>query len=178
MKNYLGIDIGTSHIKFVETAVNGKSYEIVKAYMMPAVTKALFSESTADFEELARQIKMGLKDSGITLRRCNASLLESQVFTRIIEMPLLSDKELIQALRWEAERYIPLPLEEVNMDFAVLARYPDRKKMEVLLVASPIHTIQKYIKIFELAGIIIDALENEALPLLRVYKDTNANYAI
>lgn len=178
MKNYLGIDVGTTNIKFVETSTNGKSSEIVKAYMMPAVTKALFSESASDFEELARQIKTGLKDSGITLRRANVSLLESQVFTRIIEMPLLSDKELIQALRWEAERYVPLPLEEVNMDFAVLARYPDKKKMEVLLVASPVHTIQKYLKIFEMAGVVVDALENEAIPLLRIYQDPNANYAI
>lgn len=158
--------------------MSGKTVELVKAYMMPAVTKALFSEAMADWEELARQIKTGLKDSGISLRHANVSLLESQVFTRIIEMPLLSDKELIQALRWEAERYVPLPLDEVNMDFAVLARYSDKKQMEVLLVASPIHTIQKYIKILELAGLTADALENEAIPLLRVYNDPNANYGI
>jgi type IV pilus assembly protein PilM len=178
MKTTLGIDIGTSHIKFVEASTNGKSVTIEKAYMMWAVTKALFSESTADYEELARNIKTGLKDSGITLRHANASILESQVFTRIIEMPLLSDKELIQALRWEAERYVPLPLEEVNMDFAVLARYPDQKQMEVLLVASPIPTIKKYTKILELAGLTVDAIENEAIPLMRMYSDPNANYAV
>jgi type IV pilus assembly protein PilM len=178
MKTNLGIDIGTSQIKFVEAGMNGKTVHVEKAYMMPAVTKALFSESQADYEELARTIKTGLKDSGITLRKAYVSLLESQVFTRIIEMPLLSDKELIQALRWEAERYIPLPLEEVNMDYAILARYPDKKKMELLLVASPIHTIEKYLKIFELAGVSVESLENEAIPLSRIYQSPNANFGI
>ncbi len=178
MKTYLGIDIGTSHIKLVEAGINGKTIEVVKAYMFPAVTRALASEATADIEELARTIKTGLKDSGISLRRANVSLNESQVFTRIIEMPLLSDKELVQALRWEAERYIPLPLDEVNMDFGVLTRFPDRKLMEILLVASPIRLIEKYSKILDMAGLAIDALENEALPVLRLFKDKNTNRVI
>lgn len=175
MKTYLGIDVGSQYIKAVEAGFSGKNKEIVKAIMFPATPKAFFSESKADHEELARTIKTGLHDAGVTLRQANVSLPESHVFTRIIDMPLLSDKELIQALRWEAERYVPLPLEEVNMDFVVLYKDAHKKTMEVLLVASPLSLIEKYTKIFEMAGVTLSALENEAIPLLRLFSSPTAN---
>jgi type IV pilus assembly protein PilM len=175
MKTFVGIDIGTSSVKIVEAGKNGNSVEIVRAHMFPATSKALFSEAVSDHEELARQLRTGYKDSGISTKNVNISLMESHVFTRIIEMPLLSDKELIQALRWEAERYVPLPLDEVNMDFSVLVKKPEKKTMEILLVASAIRFIEKYMKILELAGLTAVNVENEALPLLRVFKNPGSN---
>jgi Tfp pilus assembly PilM family ATPase len=31
----------------------------------------------------------------------------------------------VSAIKWEAEQYIPLPLEEVNMDFSIVGETKD-----------------------------------------------------
>ncbi|MBI4130601.1 type IV pilus assembly protein PilM [Candidatus Roizmanbacteria bacterium] len=178
MKTGFGIDIGTNFVKAVVAEQRGTSTHILHAAIAPVPSKALFSEAQFDQEELARALKTMLRDSTIRERTANASLLESQVFTRIIDMPVLSQKELIQALRWEAERYIPLPLEEVNMDFVILGKPEHQTTMQVLLVASPLRLLSKYSTVFDLAGIELSALENEAIAILRLFAGQTINYVV
>lgn len=168
MKSYLGLDIGSANIKAVEVAKEGKGIKVVNAALFPTPPRAFLSEAEVDQEELARTIKTLLRDAGIKNRESYVSLLESQVISRIIETPRLSDKELAQSLRWEAEQYIPLPLDEVNMDFVVLQKSEKEEKMKVLLIAAPLTLIEKYLKIIGLAGLEIRALETEGLALFRL----------
>lgn len=178
MKQYVGIDIGTANIKFVEVEVLKDGYRVARASMVPSPEQSIMSDSKIDLDEMAKTIKKAMHDGGITNKNINVSLHETQVFTRILEMPPLSEKELVQALRWEAERYIPLPLNEVNMDFAIMERENEKKNMNIAVVASPLRLIEKYVEIFRSAGIHIDALENESFALLRVFRDRTNNRMI
>jgi type IV pilus assembly protein PilM len=93
-----------------------------------------------------------------------ASLPESQIFTRVIDMPVLTDNELQSAIKYEAEQYIPIPLSEVKLDYQVLDRPHSQtgdKKMDVLLVAAPNVLIKRYLRIIEQAGFKPYALETE-----------------
>lgn len=168
----VGIDIGSTQIKAVEVEVRNKQPQVLKAAIVP-LKNSIVSESDTDLAEIAQTLKQGLRETGIRLDTVAISLLESQVFTRIIETPALSEKELNQALQWEAERYIPLPLNEVSMDSTIINKYEG--KMEVLLVASPTRLIEKYSSLYSKAGIRIDAIENEALSILRIYQEPNIN---
>lgn len=40
------------------------------------------------------------------------------VILRPIQVPKMPLKEMEEAVRWEAERYIPFPIDEVVLDFA------------------------------------------------------------
>ncbi|KKR50327.1 MAG: Type IV pilus assembly protein PilM [Microgenomates group bacterium GW2011_GWC1_41_8] len=168
----IGIDIGSTQIKAVEVELRNKQPQVVRAVVAPLKT-SIISESDVDMEEIAQMLKQVLRESGIKGGETAISLLESQVFTRIIETPALSEKELNQALQWEAERYIPLPLDEVSMDSTIINKYDG--KMEVLLVASPTRLIEKYSALYSKAGVRIDAIENEALSILRIYQEQNIN---
>ncbi|MBI4137137.1 type IV pilus assembly protein PilM [Candidatus Roizmanbacteria bacterium] len=168
----IGIDIGSTQIKAVEVELRGKQPQVVRAVVVP-LKSSIISESEADMGEIAQSLKQGLRESGIRGTETAVSLLESQVFTRIIETPALSEKELNQALQWEAERYVPLPLNEVSMDSTIINKYDN--KMEVLLVASPTRLIEKYSNLYQKAGVHIDAVENEALSILRIYQEPNVN---
>jgi type IV pilus assembly protein PilM len=106
----------------------------------------------------------GIKDKTVSL-----ALPESQVFTRIIDIPALSDEELESALKWQAEQYIPLPLADVTMDFSILKRpLSKNEKMQVLLVAAPNRVIEKYSRILDRADLIARAMETEVIAASRV----------
>lgn len=178
MKSFLGLDIGTANIKLVEMVREGKGVKVINAGLSPTPERAFLSEAEADQEELGRTIKKLFQDSGIKNREAYLSILESQVFTRVIETPKLSEKELAQSLKWEAEQYIPLPLDEVNMDFVVLERKEEKEKMKVLLVAAPLRLIEKYSKIASLAGLEIKALESESVAFSRLLGSLGENLLI
>src|SRR3990170_5048533 len=137
----LGLDIGTKFIKYVELDQMGKGrYQLLSYGMAPAPVKGINSEVSIDQESLAVTIKKLLAEGHVRTHKVNLALPEANVFTRIIQVPPLSERELASAIKWEAEQYIPLPLSEVQMDFSIVGESRDaqsNKKFDVLLVAAP-----------------------------------------
>lgn len=169
MNSVLGLDIGSHTIKLVELGWDKSEAILLAAGNMPTPPKALSSTVAADHEALAIAIKQLLKDTGAKSRSVNIALPESQVFTRVIEVPQLSKRELTSAIRWEAEQYIPLPLDQVNIDFTVLrdSTQTGTNLMEVLLVAGPKSLLEKYVTILELAGLTVLGVETEIIATSR-----------
>jgi type IV pilus assembly protein PilM len=165
MESILGIDVGTHSIKLIEIAQEKDVRTLLAAGSMPTPSKAMSSTVTADFEAIAYVIKQLVKETGAKSDRVNIALPESQVFTRVIEVPQLSNRELTSAIQWEAEQYIPLPLDQVNMDFTILrdAKTTTTGKMEVLLIAAPKVLIERYMTILELADLVPAFAETEII---------------
>jgi len=171
MKNKaFGLDIGQNTIKAVWLSTETNGFFLDSATAIPTPAKGMLSESPLDQEEMAQAIQTMVKDANITTKNVNVALPESQVYTRVIQMPLLSDKELLSAIYWEAEQYIPVPLTTITLDYKVLRR-PDKPedggKMDVLLVGAPTVLIDKYEKVLSLAGLVIASVETEILSTIR-----------
>lgn len=169
MNTIAGLDIGSHSIKLIELAREGDQVALVAAGSMPTPQKALTSSLQADTEALAVAIKQLVQSTGTKTRTVNLALPESKVFTRVIEVPQLSPRELTSAIKWEAEQYIPLPLDQVNVDFTVLqdGKNTQTNKMEVLLVAAPKALVDKYVSIMELAELNAVSAETEIIATSR-----------
>src|SRR5260221_9328314 len=173
--NAFGLDIGATSMKAVWLSKESNGYVLQAAMSFPTPAKGMLSESPLDQEEIARVIRRTVDEAHITVKNVNVALHESQVYTRVIDMPLLSDKELVSAIYWEAEQYIPVPLPSITLDYKVLFR-PQKPEegemMQVLLVGAPITLIDKYEKVFSLSGLTIAALETEILSVIRAVAST------
>lgn len=166
----LGLDIGSHTIKVICLQKRSvKEYWLQAAGIAPTPPKGLISDSQADLEAVSVVIKKLILESKTNVRQVNASLPESQIFTRVIEMPQLTEAELGTAIKWEAEQYIPMPLNEVKMDYVILTSDQKGKdgKMEVLLVAAPLSLIDKYRKVLEMSGLEPISLEPEIIAISR-----------
>jgi type IV pilus assembly protein PilM len=167
----LGLDVGKKYIKYVELASLGKGrFQLVSLGMSPSPAKDITSEAGIDHEILASTIRKLLKDGGVRTRNVNIALPETNVFTRIIQVPALTERELATAIKWEAEQYIPLPLSEVYMDFSIIGETKDSsgtKKLDILLVASPKTVIDRYKKIMEMSDLEVAAMETEIIAISR-----------
>ncbi len=169
MKSILGLDIGSHSIKLIEVGVSGNTRTLLAAGSIPTPPKALQSTLDADHQAVAQAIRQLIKETGAKANSVAIALPESQVFTRVIEVPALSARELSSAISWEAEQYIPLPLDQVNMDYSILrdAKSTGTDKMDVLLVACPKSLLEKYLSIIEMAELIPVAAETEIIATAR-----------
>ncbi|HSX58518.1 MAG TPA: type IV pilus assembly protein PilM, partial [Candidatus Saccharimonadales bacterium] len=168
--NHFGLDIGTHSIKLVQLSGSPTSPTFVTTGQFPTPPQALLSEADPDLQNLANTVKNLMKEAKVSTTRVVTSLPESQIFTRVVEMPELSKQEMKSAIDYEAEQYVPLPMTEVTLTWQVLSTKvgADKKtKMEVLLVAAPKNLVNKYLKILKMTGLNVVSIETETTAVVR-----------
>ncbi len=165
----VGLDLGSNSIKVVELAKTGnKQFKLVNGGIIATPPASLFSESTIEQEAVSSAIKHLLKEAKINNNEVRVALPEAQVFTLVIETPPISEKELASSINWEAEQYIPMPLDEVVLDWKILVQgKKTNEKNQVLLVAAPKRVIEKYQYILDKADLNPLCLETELIATSR-----------
>jgi type IV pilus assembly protein PilM len=171
-----GLDIGTSTIKAVVLSHKNKQPELISLGSIASPQPGMISESDIDLEVVAKAVKNLLTQIKAP-NTIMAALPESKIFTRVIsDLPFLTDEELSAAIRYSAEEFIPLPMDQVNLTWQVIFRSKEKNKTEVFVIASPKTLVNKYLKIFSMAGIKPVALETEVIAASRALV-TEANFA-
>jgi len=173
--NTFGLDIGTTTIKVVALEKENNVITYGTALLGPTPVQGMQSESPFDHQEMAQLINKLVIDARITTNNVAIALPENHAFTKVIEMPSLSDKELANAIYWEAEQYIPVPLDSVTLAWSKLRTIKSvlpEEKMQVLLVAAPKDLIKRYQTILEIAGLSIVSIETEILAIIRSMQST------
>lgn len=175
-----GLDIGVTNIRAVWLDYTKDGFLLKASAIVPTPPKSVLSESPLDQEEMAQAIRSVVDKAKITVRNVHIAFPENQVYTKVIDMPILSDKELAFGIYWEAEQYIPVPLSAITLVWSVLKR-PEKvevgstEKMQVLMVGAPTALITKYQKILSMAGLNIVSIETEILSTIRALVPLKAN---
>ena len=167
--DFFGLDIGSYNLKVVQLAKRGKELQLVSFGSGPSTHKGLVSEAEADFNALAEAIKKLHREAKMTTKNVTTALPQDQVFTRTVNLPPLSEEELKSAIKWEAEQYVPIPLEEVTLAHQIVGeiKIDTRQKTQVLIVAAPKRLIEKTLKVLKAAGLNPVGLETEIVALAR-----------
>lgn len=180
-KKSFGLDIGVTTIKAVELSLSKESVNLTACIIAPTPPKGMISESATDEDEMAKAIKKTVQDAGITTKDVNIALPDNQVYSKVVEMPYLSDRELSSAIYWEAEQYMPIPLASVSLAWNVISRPAkptSTDRMRVLMVGAPSVVVKKYQKILTMAGFNVNTMETEILSTVRAltfYLPPNVN---
>ena len=165
----LALDIGTYTIKAI-SGKPGKKVAIEKVVESFNTTGIVVPTDETQTEKLVETIGNLISDHKLPNSDVRLSLPESIVSTKIINMPRLSDAELASAIGWQAEQYIPIPPEELTLEYKVLYR-PSKKnhneQMRVLLVGTRKTLIEQFIMTFNYLGIEPTLLETQILSVIR-----------
>lgn len=166
----LGLDIGNNSIKIVQLENLGDRFTLVAAGIASSVGGGIMGTEN-DLKLLAENIKKLISNTKISTNEVNLSIPESQAFTRLIKLPYLTDEEVVSAISWQAEPYIPIPIQDAILSHVILDRQEPNVQgqggVDVLLVASPKNIIQKYLKVAELAGLKVLSIETELIAMAR-----------
>jgi type IV pilus assembly protein PilM len=169
----IGIDIGSASIKLVELSPTGKDkWKLTAAATMPSYQGGVVGNINNLAPFSAAVVKM-LKESGARSRKVVAALPEEQISSHVVEMPLMKDEEVRQALQWQVEQYIPIPADKAVWSYQIIKKDTSGGGMEVLLVAVAKNLVSAYTQVLEQAGLEVLALETELMATSRAVVPDN-----
>jgi len=165
-KSYLGVDIGTSSVKLVELKKENDKVKLVTY----GFTESLSGIKKTDVEQTVKIINKVLDKAGVTSKNAIAALPTFSVFSSVINLSGIVDKDISSAVHWEAKKVIPLPLDEMILDWRKIetdAKENNKGNIKVLLTGAPQSLVKKYIEIFKNLQINLLSLETEIFSLIR-----------
>jgi type IV pilus assembly protein PilM len=166
-RNLVGLDIGSSAVKLVELKPGKGSYRLAQAGLETLSPEAIVDGAIMDSSLVVEAINRLVTGLGIRNTNFGTSLSGHSVIIKKISLPAMSESELAESIRWEAEQYVPFDINDVNLDYVVLdSTRPD--SMDVLLVAV------KKDKIAEYTGVLLQAGKTPALVDVDAFAIQNA----
>jgi len=178
MKNLpkIGLDVGSAAIKLVELAPSGVGkWRLLSAGAVP-VPAGGWIDSPSSQTAVANAIIKLVKEAGVRSRRVVTALPEEQISTHVLEMPIMADSEIEQALTWQVEQYIPIPVDQAVWSYQVISR--SEGGLEVLLAAASRTLVDGYRKVVEMAGLEVIAVETELMATARAIVPATATATV
>jgi type IV pilus assembly protein PilM len=148
----VGLDIGTSSIKIIELE-GGAPIRLSRFGRIPLPEGALVGGVVKDSDAVSRSITEAFQALQIKHKQVQVAIAGQAVVVRNIKIPEMAEAEIGAALRWEAERYVPFPVEQCTMDFAILGRDTAQRELEVMLVCAHNDIINSHLEVLQKAGL-------------------------
>ncbi len=170
--NAIGVEIGTSAIKVVVLKA-GSPPILQHAVTTPTPIGSMRDGLVVEPQAVATELKNLLAQHRITTRQAVTAVPNQSAVTRNIMVPRMERKELQEAIKWEAERYIPYPIDEVALDFDLLddpANIPEDGQMEVVIAAAPSEAVARVIEVLQLAGLEPVVIDLKSFAVLRALR--------
>lgn len=165
-----GLDLGSATLKVAQVKVSDKGVELVTIGGMPTPPEAMKGGVIVDVNILSEAVADLVAAARITPgARLVSAVTGSQVVIRPITMTKMTDKELPQAIRFEAERYLAYPVAQAQVT-GIRLRDIDSKNMETLLIAAPNDLVSKAKEVIKGANSQVEAIDLEPMVLRRSLK--------
>lgn len=175
-KSTIGLDIGSGYLKIVQLKDTKGGYELELFDMLPLPPELIVDGSIIDslrvvdsLKELARKAKIKSKDVVISMAG------HSSVIIKRVALPDMSEEELHESIKFEAEQYIPFDIEDVNLDFQILGPKEEPGQMDVILVAVKRDIINEYLSVVKESGFNCQIVDVNSFALENIYE---VNYEI
>lgn len=171
MADFFCLDLGEAQIKIADIKPSGNFFQADNLSLIPMDPMFYRTESESTIEKTAAAISTTLDQLKIKKKAVRIIIPDSFSYNRFIEMPKLNEKELLSAIRYQADQFIPMPLDEINLDIEVVHENPATNKTLVLLSASSKKTIDKVKRTLEYTGLLSDSIEPETSAISRLLSE-------
>lgn len=167
-KGIIGLDIGSSYLKVAQLNEIRSGYELALFDMLPISPELIVEGSIIDSIRLSEALKELIQKANVKIKNVVISISgHSSVIVKRIAVPEMSEEELRESIKFEAEQYVPFDIEDVNIDFQILGPKEEVGFIDVILVAVKKDFTNEYVSVVRDAGlnpVIVDidvfALEN------------------
>jgi type IV pilus assembly protein PilM len=160
--DFFSLEITDNAIKIFDGEILPKEIVTKKISLLDNLPFSFFAQDTPDTsQKFAEIIKKLVSDLKIGKRKVNVIIPDAYTYSQILPMPSLNEKELISAIKYQADQFIPLSIDEINIDLEILHHNEKEKTLLVLVAAISKKLAQKIEEAVELAGLIPVFLENQ-----------------
>lgn len=166
----LALDVGGSSLVAVHVTGKMGHLNLRGCYDWPLPESLVADGEIVDVDLFARELKTFVNHHKLRGRGVQVAVSNQKVIVRNIDMPEMTEAELRGAIEFQAQDYIPIPVDEVVLDFLVVGKRvgPDGSaRQEVLLVAAQKTMINAFLAAVRQAGLKIAGIDVSSLALVR-----------
>lgn len=162
-KPLFGLDIGTSSIKVMQIspARKGHKKQRVTGYGSIQYDQSVLQGGVITNPEIVAKAVKQLFDKNLVgvvdTRSVAISIPVAKAYNRVMNLPRMSKKALDEAVMLETEQYIPVPIEDLYLDYSVTSQSNDNT--EILISAAPKKVIDSYMVLGDLLGLDVVTVE-------------------
>ena len=166
-----GLDIGHSSAKVMQLEIKkGEKPRVLGYGMGKFPSEVKMNGVITDYDLLAKHMYDFFKNhlvGGVYTRRVACSLPTSHSYSRLMKIPDMDDADIAEAIKLEAEQYIPMPVDNLYIDYDISSR--NESGIELLMVATPKTIVDSYVKFLESIDLEPVALEPSMNATSRLY---------
>ena len=166
-KTVVGLDIEPGYVTAVQTTSSGVAVE--RAGYAPLAPGVVRDGEVVDVNTLADVLRDLFAENKLA-KRVRIGVANQRIVMRTIDLPLLSDpKEIASAVSFQAQDYIPMPLEQAVLEHQVLGTVEteDGSRTRVVLVAARRDMIERLLEAATRAGLRPHGIDLAAFALIR-----------
>lgn len=153
-KPLFGLDIGHGSVHVMQLAAARTKPKVIGYGMATfdpaAIEDGVIIKPEIIAESVQKLFRHNLVGSVVTGRVALAAPV-ARAFTRSLDTPKLSDKELAEAVRTEVEQYIPAAAESLYVDYSQVS--DTAGKSGIFVVAMPKKVVDSYVTLARLLGL-------------------------
>ena len=171
----MGVDIGSSSIKVVQLRKE-KGRVILETYgaiaLGPYAGVEIGRATALDEDKISEALKDVIREANVTTGDAAVAIPYSSSLVTVVRLPSTTEKTLATVMPIEARKYIPVPINEVQLDWFVISggsgSKPNRDgKLEILLVAIHNGTMAKFRSVATAAALVPAFFEIEVFSATR-----------
>lgn len=166
----IALDIGSTFIKLVQLKGSGKSFSLTKFGTVALPPEVIVEGAVMDANRVSEAIKELLTAQKVKTKEVVLSVSGSSVIIKRVSISDMTDEELAESIKWEAEQYIPFSIDDVNVDFQKLGPGATEGQADVMLVAVKKDKINDYVNLVKDAGLEPVVVDVDAFALANMYE--------
>ena len=163
----IGLDISSSAVKLLELSKRGDRFHVETYAVEPLPTNAVNEKQIADPKLVGESIARAVSRSGTRTKQAAIAVAGASVITKIVQLSSqLSEMDMEEQIKAQADQYIPYPIEEVSLDFQLIG--PSDKgagNSDVLLAACRKEQVDSRCAAAEIGGLVPTVVDIEAYAL-------------
>jgi type IV pilus assembly protein PilM len=167
--DFFALDVGTTAVRVVQLGKSGTDAWTLQHYgYAPLDEKISLASSAEGRRKLGEVIMTAVGQSGIRTKNVVIGLPSNKTFTTIVDVPAMPDAELRAAMKYQADQYIPMAVDEAKIDWVSLGQsLHDQTKQEVLLTSTAMQYAEERLEEIEALGFNVIAAEPEPIAMVR-----------
>jgi type IV pilus assembly protein PilM len=178
-KHFTAVDIGTDSIKAVRFCSKKRELAIEGILMRNLPFETIKEGKIIDYGVISNRLEEIFRELNCRKDRIITTIPSTNLIIRNMELPVMEEKQLTEAIKWEAEDYLPYSVESATMDFKILSKQDET--LQLLLVATKSDIIENIMSVFErlnLSPAVINVQPMALLSLLDYQQELDSAVAI
>jgi len=169
MGDFFALDIGTNAVRVVQLSANGHDSWSLQHYgYAPIDKKTMSSDSSEGARRLGEVIMTAVGQSGIKEKNVVIGMPSSKTFNTVVDIPNMDEAELRSTIKYQVDQFIPMPINEAKVDWALLGQsFHDPKQQEVLLSSTSNKYAEERLEFIEQLGFNVLAAEPDPIAMVR-----------